>query len=101
MADKKEKQHALYLMSPEEDRIALVHADDVEDHLSNGWTKPEAPKANGEEWNREEDLAQQDIAAEFAKQKAEQDAKKAAEEAKEQEKSRAEADKAAKASDKK
>lgn len=79
MADKKEKQHALYLMSPDEDRIALVHADDVEDNLANGWTKPEAPKANGEEWNREEDLAQQDVAADFAKRKAEQDAKKASE----------------------
>lgn len=82
MADKKEKQHSMYLLSPEEDRIALVHRDDVDEHMSNGWTKPKAPKANGEEWNREEDLAQQDVAADFAKQKAEQDAKKAAEEAK-------------------
>ncbi len=101
MVDKKEKKHALYLLSPEEDRIVLVHADEVEDRMGEGWTKPEAPKANGKEWNREEDLAQQDIAAEFAKQKADLDAKKAAEEAKEQEKSRAEAEKAAKVADNK
>lgn len=101
MVDKKEKKHALYLLSPEEDRIVLVHADDVEDRMGEGWTKPEAPKANGEEWNLEEDLSQQDVAAEFAKQKAELDAKKAADEAKEEEKSRSEAEKAAKAADKK
>lgn len=82
MADKKEKQHSLYLLSPEKDRIALIHRDEVEDHLSSGWSKPDAPKANGDDWNREDDLAQQDVAADFAKQKAEQDAKKTADEAK-------------------
>jgi hypothetical protein len=96
MADKKEKKHALYLLSPDEDRIVLVHADDVEQHMADGWSKPESPKANGEEWNKEEDMAQQDIAAEFAKQRSEEDAKKAAEEAKELEKSRSDAEKAAK-----
>ncbi|WP_133263923.1 hypothetical protein [Xanthomonas oryzae] len=48
---------------PDEDRIELVHADDVEDRKAEGWKEPEGMKANGEEWNREDDLPGQDIAA--------------------------------------
>jgi len=78
-----QKKHALYLQDKDGNRIELVHADDVEDRKAEGWKEPEGMKANGEEWNREEDLPGQNIAADFAKQKAEADAKKAAEEAKE------------------
>ncbi|WP_133264034.1 hypothetical protein [Xanthomonas oryzae] len=39
-----------------------------------GWKEPEGMKANGEEWNREDDLPGQDIAADIAKQTAEADA---------------------------
>lgn len=71
-----EKKHALYLQSPDEDRIELVHADDVEDRKADGWKEPEGMKANGEEWNAEDDLPGQDIAADISKQTAEYDAKR-------------------------
>lgn len=100
---KTEKKHALYLRSPEGDRIELVHGDEVEDRKGEGWEEPEGRKANGEEWNAEDDLPGQDITADLAKQDAEHKAKKAAEEAKAQaeadkaaEKARAEAEKAKK-----
>lgn len=89
MADKK---HALYLVNPDSGRVELVHADDVEDRKAEGWKEPEGMKANGQDWNQEEDLPGQDYAADFAKQKAEADAKKAAEEAKADAKARAEAE---------
>ncbi len=94
MTEKKEKKHALYLINPDTGKAELVHADDVEDKKAAGWKEPEGLTAGGEEWNREEVLPAQDIAADFAKQKAEADAKKAQEELKEQEKAKAEADKA-------
>lgn len=77
-----EKKHALYLQSPDEDRIELVHADDVEDRKADGWKEPEGMKANGEQWNAERDLPGQDIAADIANQTAEADAKEEAEKAK-------------------
>jgi hypothetical protein len=70
-----EKKHALYLLNPDEDRIELVHADDVDDRKADGWKEPEGMKANGEPWNAERDLPGQDIAADIAKQTAEADAK--------------------------
>ena len=94
----KETKHALYLVGPDDvARPELVHADDVEDRKAAGWKEPEGMKANGEAWNAEDDLAQQDIAAEFAKAKAEAEAKKAKEAADEQAKRDAEAAKAAEA----
>lgn len=90
-----EKQHALYLKNPDEDRIELIHADEVEDHKAKGWKEPEGMKANGEEWNREEDLPGQDIAADIARQTAEAKAKKDAEKQKADEKAQAEAEKVA------
>lgn len=77
-----EKKHALYLLNPDEDRIELVHADDVDDRKADGWKEPEGMKANGEPWNAERDLPGQDIAADIAKQTAEADAKEAAKEQK-------------------
>lgn len=77
-----EKKHALYLQSPDEDRIELVHADDVEDRKADGWKEPEGMKANGEQWNAERDLPGQDIAADIAKQTEAADAKEEAEKAK-------------------
>lgn len=94
MTEKKEKKHALYLINPDTEKAELVHADDVEDKKEAGWKEPEGLTAGGEEWNREEVLPGQDIAADFAKQKAEADAKKAQEALKEQEKAKADADKA-------
>lgn len=70
-----EKKHALYLVNLDEDRIELVHADDVDDRKANGWKEPEGMKANGEPWNAERDLPGQDIAADIAKQTAAADAK--------------------------
>lgn len=72
-----EKNHALYLQNPDTDRIELVHGDDVEDKKAAGWKEPEGMKANGEEWNAEDDLPGQDIAADIARQTAEADAKRA------------------------
>ncbi|ASL01763.1 hypothetical protein [Xanthomonas citri] len=91
-----EKKHALYLKHPDEDRIELVHADDVEDRKAEGWKEPEGMKANGEEWNREDDLPGQDIAADIAKQTAEADAKRAEQKQKEADAEKAKAEAAAK-----
>lgn len=79
-----DKKHALYLVNPDTKHVELVHADDVESKKAQGWKEPEGMKANGEEWNQEDDLPGQDLAADFAKQKAEADAKKAAAESKDQ-----------------
>ena len=73
MADKK---HALYLANPDTGRVELIHADDVDDKQKSGWKQPEGQRPNGQDWNTEDDLPGQDIAADFAKQKAEADAKK-------------------------
>jgi hypothetical protein len=70
-----EKKHALYLVNSDEDRIELVHAEDVDDRKANGWKEPEGMKANGQPWNAERDLPGQDIAADIAKQTAAADAK--------------------------
>lgn len=78
-----EKKHALYLINADEDRIELVHADDVEARKADGWKEPEGMKANGEKWNADRDLPGQDIAADIAKQTAEADAKEQAKEQKE------------------
>lgn len=78
-----EKKHALYLKNADEDRIELVHGDEVEDRKADGWKEPEGMKANGEQWNAERDLPGQDIAADIAKQTAEADAKEQAKEQKE------------------
>ncbi len=94
-----EKKHALYLKHPDEDRIELVHADDVDDRKAEGWKEPEGMKANGEEWNAERDLPGQDIAADIAKQTAEADAKEEAEKQKKAEAEQAKADAAAKKAD--
>lgn len=81
-----EKAHALYLIDPADDfssRPQLIHADDVEEKLKAGWKRPEGMKANGTEWNAEDDLEQQDLAAEAAAARGEwqgkRDEKKAAE----------------------
>lgn len=78
--EKKAEKHALYLM-PFRDggyqRAQLVHADDVEDRQKEGWKAPLGQKANGEEWNAEDDLPGQDAAAEAAKTTAEIQGKKA------------------------
>lgn len=74
-----EKTHALYLVNPDTGSIELIHADDVDTRRAQGWKEPEGLKANGEEWNAEEDLVGQDYAADQAKQKAETDAKRAKE----------------------
>lgn len=94
MADEK---HALYLTDPDTGRVSLIHADDVEDKRKAGWKDPEGQRANGGEWNSEEDLAGQDFAADFAKQKEEADAKKAEKDDAERQKAEKEADKAAEA----
>lgn len=94
-----EKKHALYLLSPDEDRIELVHADDLDDRKADGWKEPEGMKANGQQWNAERDLPGQDIAAEIAKQTAEADAKEAADKQKEADAEKAKADAAAKKAD--
>lgn len=74
MADKK---HALYLADPKSKRVELVHADNLEDKRKAGWKEPEGQKANGADWNADDDLPGQDYAAEFEKEKAEADAEKA------------------------
>lgn len=94
-----EKKHPLYLSSPDDGRIELVHADDVDDRKAAGWKEPEGMKANGEEWNREDDLPGQDIAADIAKQTAEADAKRAEQKQKEVDAEKAKADAAAKKSE--
>lgn len=89
--EKKAAKHALYLM-PFRDggyqRAVLVHADDVEDRQKEGWKSPIGQKANGEEWNQEEDLVGQTAAAEIAKAAAERKSKKDAEKAAELEEAR-------------
>lgn len=89
--EKKAEKHALYLM-PFKDgqysRAELVHADDVEDRLKEGWKSPIGQKANGEEWNAEDDLPGQDAAADAAKLSAEIKAKKDAKKAEELEAAR-------------
>lgn len=80
MADN--KKHALYLVKDGEGSPKLFHGDDVEAAKANGWQEPDFPKSNGTDWNREEDLAQQDAAAEGAKVRKEAEAKQAADEEK-------------------
>lgn len=94
MADKK---HALYLADPDTGRVQLIHADDVEDKQKAGWKEPEGQRPNGLEWNHEDDLPGQDIAAQMAKDKAEADAEKAKKEYAERQKAEKEAEKAAEA----
>lgn len=64
---KKEDKHALYLVNPETGDIELIHGDDVEAKQSSGWKQPEGQRANGYAYNREEDLAANDAAAEEQK----------------------------------
>ena len=77
-----EKQHALYLMKDGEGSPKLFHGDDVEAAKANGWKEPDFYKSNGTPWNHEDDLEQQDAAAEVGKARKEAEAKKAAAEAK-------------------
>lgn len=80
-----DKQHALYLVK-DGSHPALFHGDDVEAAKANGWEQPDFPRGTGTEWNREEDLEQQDAAAEVGKAVKEADAKKADKKAAETEK---------------
>lgn len=76
---KKEEQHALYMMKKDGDKYAraeLIPADQVEDKRKEGYVEPIGQKANGEEWNDEDDLVGQDAAADMAELRAERDAKK-------------------------
>ncbi len=95
MAKDKEKKHARYLLNKDKTAVELVHADDLDDKMAAGYSEPEGMKANGTKWNEEDDLVQQDIAAELAKQRAELDAKKQAERDKEYEEQRKANEKAA------
>lgn len=73
-----EKKHALYLVKDGEGSPRLFHGDDVDAAKANGWSEPDFPKSNGDAWNAEDDLDQQDAAAELARAKAGADAKKSA-----------------------
>lgn len=64
-----DNKHALYLYKDGEGSPRLFAADSVEDAKADGWKEPDFPKSNGTEWNAEEDLHQQDIAADLAKAK--------------------------------
>ena len=73
-----EKKHALYLVKDGEGSPRLFAAEDVDAAKANGWAEPDFPKSNGAAWNAEDDLEQQDAAAELAKAKADGEAKKSA-----------------------
>lgn len=78
----KQEKHALYLMPVKDGQYGLaelVPADEVDDKLEAGYAHPIGQKANGEEWNAEDDLPGQDAAAELARESAKRKAKKAAE----------------------
>ncbi len=94
MAKKEDDKHALYLVKENEGSPKLFHGDDVEAAQAHGWKQPEFQKSNGTDWNHEDDLGQQDAAAEVGKARNEIAAKKAEEKGKEDEKARAEAEKA-------
>lgn len=64
MAD---KNQSLYLYKDGEGSPKLFHGDDVADAKADGWKEPDFKKSNGTDWNAEDDLGQQDAAAEFAK----------------------------------
>lgn len=90
-----DKKHALYLYNEKEGGSPkLFAADDVEAAQANGWKQPDFPKSNGTDWNHEDDLEQQDAAAELIAAKNEAKTKKDAEKAKEEEAARKAADKA-------
>lgn len=91
MADKKQ---ALYLVKDGEGGPKLFAAEDVEAAKANGWSEPDFPKSNGTDWNAEDDLMQQNVAAEAIEKRNELRAKKDAERAKGDEQRRAEAEKA-------
>lgn len=82
---KKEEKHALYLVPKEGGKPELIHADDVEDKRKAGYTDPTGTKANGTKWNDEDDIAQQDVAADQARVTAEYQGKKQAAKDKENE----------------
>lgn len=73
-----EKKHALYLYKKGEGSPRLFHGDDVEAAKAHGWLEPDFPKSNGAEWNHEDDLEQQDAAAEVGKARKAAAEKKAA-----------------------
>lgn len=70
-----ENKHALYLVKDGEGGPRLFHADDVDAAKANGWSEPDFPKSNGDDWNAEDDLEAQDAAANLAKAKAEAEKK--------------------------
>lgn len=89
-----EKKHALYLVKDGEGSPRLFHGDDVDAAKAHGWKEPDFLKSNGAKWNAEDDLEQQDAAAEVGKARKEAAEKKAAEKEKAEEKQRKEAEKA-------
>lgn len=62
-----EKQHAMFLADPKTGAVTLFHADDVAKKMEAGFAQPEGHKANGEKFNQEDDLTQQDAQAEVAR----------------------------------
>jgi hypothetical protein len=89
-----DKKHALYLVKENEGSPKLFAADDVEAAQANGWKQPTFKKSNGTDWNHEDDLDQQDAAAEVGRVRKEAADKKAADQAKEDQKARDAAEKA-------
>lgn len=91
---KKEDQHALYLIGPDDSHVELIHADDVEAKQAAGWKQPTNAKPNGQPYNQEEDFEGQDAAAEGAKKAADAKVKKDADKQKEADAAAEVADKA-------
>lgn len=89
-----DKKHALYLAKDGEGGPKLFDGEDVEAAQANGWKQPDFQKSNGTDWNAEDDLEQQDAAAEVGKAHKERAEKKAAEKAKQAEADRKAAEKA-------
>lgn len=93
-------EHAMYLSDDKTGVISLFAAKDVEKAKANGHSEPLGMRANGYVYNREEDQATTDAAAELQGVKSKRTEEKNAKKAKEAADARAASDKAQKDAEK-
>jgi hypothetical protein len=92
-----EQKHARYLADPDTGKSKLIAADDLDAKYAAGWTEPTGQKANGEQWNVDDDedaVQARDVAADQAKVNDEYASKKAEKKAQELADAQAAADEA-------
>jgi|GEM_PF-3331578 len=99
ISEKDNGEHARYLSDPDTGHVELIPKEDVVDKVKDGWKEPEVLRANGYEYNREEDQLQIDAAGESLSARRKWQAEQDAEKEKERQKVEDEAKKAQEKSD--